>query len=241
MNNKLLIGGIIVIVGGLLIAGKFMANQRPSAGTALVHNISANSNNAKLAPDFTLQKLGGGTISLSEFIGKKPVVIDFWASWCPNCRRDMPNLNRFYEKYKDRKVVTFCTGGIRCEFATPQLVTAGFKSENLYQLEGGVIKYAQKYGDEGYFEGKCFVFDDRIAIAVDKTPNAKIVGQCAICGSANDIYRNCSRAECNKLFLACDNCWETLNHACSEYCAEVIKDPTKIRPERVKVVSHRNK
>ncbi|MEK7193474.1 MAG: TlpA disulfide reductase family protein [Patescibacteria group bacterium] len=102
MNNKLLIGGIIVIVGGLLIAGRFTTNPTPSAGTASVHNLSANSNNAKSAPDFTLQKLGGGTISLSEFIGKKPVVVDFWASWCPNCRRDMPNLNRFYEKYKDR-------------------------------------------------------------------------------------------------------------------------------------------
>ncbi|MBI3335438.1 MAG: TlpA family protein disulfide reductase, partial [Candidatus Portnoybacteria bacterium] len=54
------------------------------------------------APDFILQKLGGGMITLSEFKGKKPVVVDFWASWCPNCRRDMPNLNRFYEKYKDK-------------------------------------------------------------------------------------------------------------------------------------------
>ncbi|MBI2035274.1 MAG: TlpA family protein disulfide reductase [Candidatus Liptonbacteria bacterium] len=73
----------------------------PSAGTASVQNsISAGSTHT--APDFTLQKLGGGTISLSEFRGKKPVVVDFWASWCPNCRRDMPNLSRFYEKYKDK-------------------------------------------------------------------------------------------------------------------------------------------
>ncbi len=54
------------------------------------------------APNFSLERLGGGIISLSDYRGKKPVVLDFWASWCPNCRRDMPNLNRFYEKYKDQ-------------------------------------------------------------------------------------------------------------------------------------------
>jgi len=101
MSNKLLIGGVVLVIAGLLVFGGFNSNHTPSAGTASVQNsISAGSTHT--APDFTLQKLGGGTISLSEFRGKKPVVVDFWASWCPNCRRDMPNLNRFYEKYKDK-------------------------------------------------------------------------------------------------------------------------------------------
>lgn len=155
--------------------------------------------------------------------------------------RDLDENLDFYEQYKDKKVVTFCTGGIRCEFATPQLFLAGFKPENVCQLEGGIIKYAQKYGDDGFFEGKCFVFDDRIVIDVDKTKNAKVVGKCAICENLNDVYRNCNNAECNKLFLACNGCWENLGHACSDYCKIVIKDPSKMRPERVKVLSHRNK
>ncbi|MBI4123119.1 MAG: redoxin domain-containing protein [Parcubacteria group bacterium] len=101
MSSKLLIGGVVLVVAGLLIFGRFNSNNTPSAGTASVQN-SISAGSIHTAPDFTLQKLGGGTISLSEFKGKKPVVVDFWASWCPNCRRDMPNLNRFYEKYKDR-------------------------------------------------------------------------------------------------------------------------------------------
>jgi len=54
------------------------------------------------APDFSLSTVDGGTINLSEFLGKKPVVLDFWTSWCPNCRRDMPKLSKMYEKHKDK-------------------------------------------------------------------------------------------------------------------------------------------
>jgi len=101
----IIIGAVIMIVGGLLILGKFPSNN-PISVAALIHNSTSDSStkgvSTNLAPDFTLQKLGGGAITLSEFKGQKPVVIDFWASWCPNCRRDMPNLNRFYEKYKDK-------------------------------------------------------------------------------------------------------------------------------------------
>lgn len=106
MSNKTLIVGAIILSGGLLFFARWYgggALQTPNSRA----NIHSQANigsavNSQSAPDFSLAKLGGGTISLSEFKGKKPVVVDFWASWCPNCRRDMPSLNRFYEKYKDK-------------------------------------------------------------------------------------------------------------------------------------------
>ena len=105
MNNKILIGGAVLIFGAMLIVGGLYRGSTAYTNSSLIHN-GASADRAlatnDAAPDFTLQKLNGGTISLSEFRGKKPVVVDFWASWCPNCRRDMPNLNRFYEKYKDK-------------------------------------------------------------------------------------------------------------------------------------------
>ena len=101
MSNKVIIGGVVLVVVGLLVVGRFYSdNTAPQS--ASVHNSVPGTASQNPAPNFTLQKLGGGTITLSEFKGKKPVVVDFWASWCPNCRRDMPNLNRFYEKYKDK-------------------------------------------------------------------------------------------------------------------------------------------
>ena len=80
MSNKLLIGGVIIIAVGLLIWGGLSNNGAPASGTASVQNSVSTGSNAHPAPDFTLQKLGGGTISLAEFKGKKPVVVDFWAS-----------------------------------------------------------------------------------------------------------------------------------------------------------------
>lgn len=101
MSNKILIGGAILVAIGLLVVGKLYRGHTVSQSASVHNSVSETALQKNLVPDFTLQKLNGGTITLSEFKGKKPVVVDFWASWCPNCRRDMPNLNRFYEKYKD--------------------------------------------------------------------------------------------------------------------------------------------
>lgn len=105
MNSKFLIGVIIFVAAGLLIFGRLYRDNKnrvsilnPSINSASIEGVVSKN----IAPDFTLKKLNDDFITLSEFRGKKPVVVDFWASWCPNCRRDMPNLNSFYQKYKDK-------------------------------------------------------------------------------------------------------------------------------------------
>ncbi len=141
------------------------------------------------------------------------------------------HIGWYKENFMGKKIVTFCTGGIRCEPATAFLLQHGFDPKNLYQLEGGIVKYAEKYGNDGFYEGKCFVFDDRIAVPVNTSDTAVIVGKCKHCGTKNDTYRNCANRFCNALFLACDMCNATFTNACSEAChVRVTSDTTSMRP-----------
>jgi len=95
--NKIIIGiGVAAVLGigaFALTRSTEAPNSQPSAGAAPA---------ATPAPDFSLQKLGGGTIALADYKGKKPVILDFWATWCPNCARDIPHQEAWYEKYKDK-------------------------------------------------------------------------------------------------------------------------------------------
>lgn len=157
--------------------------------------------------------------------------------------RDLKDCMDFYDQFKGKKIVMFCTGGIRCEPASALFIKYGFDRKNVYHLEGGIVKYAEKYGNDGFYEGKCFVFDERIAVPVNTSPDAKIVGNCLHCNTNIDIYRNCANKYCNKLFIACDVCNEKMINTCSNECVEVIQNPTNIRPPHTNDVHslHRNK
>lgn len=157
--------------------------------------------------------------------------------------RELKENMDFYRQFKDKKIVMFCTGGIRCEPASAYFLANGFDPKKLFQLEGGIVKYAEKYGDEGYYEGKCFVFDERLALPVDTTPNGKIIGNCLHCKGACDVYRNCDNRHCNKLFIGCHECTKAFENTCSDTCKEIVKNPTEVRPARANHIKamHRNK
>lgn len=104
---------------------------------------------------------------------------------------------------KNKKVVTYCTGGIRCEKATALLAEEGFS--DVYQLEGGIVKYLEKYPD-GHFIGKNFVFDDRMVTNTDTKSGSKVLGKCAHCKKASDRYIDCVKPDCHQLFICCKAC-----------------------------------
>ena len=130
--------------------------------------------------------------------------------------RDFPAMINELAQYKDKKIVTYCTGGIKCEKASALLLHEGF--ENVYQLHGGIIKYGKEAGGED-FEGKCYVFDNRVAVDVN-TVNPVVISTCRNCGSNTIKMINCANPECNEHFTQCDACGEKLDGACSALCQE---------------------
>jgi UPF0176 protein len=115
---------------------------------------------------------------------------------------------------KDKKVLMYCTGGIRCEKFSVLMEKKGFKE--VYQLHGGIINYAQRIGD-AHYKGKCFVFDDRLAVPVEKNQKEP-VGRCEITGQPCDTYLNCANLNCNNLFLCSPDGAKKYQGCCSPEC-----------------------
>jgi len=120
---------------------------------------------------------------------------------------------------KNKKVLMYCTGGIRCEKFSILMKKKGFKE--VYQLDGGIINYAQK--EKGaHFLGKCFVFDDRLAVSVNKEDN-ELVAYCEITKDPCDTYINCANMDCNKLFICSKQGAMQMQGCCSQHCMQSAK------------------
>jgi len=121
-----------------------------------------------------------------------------------------------YQDIKDKPVITYCTGGIRCEVLSSLMKNRGFKE--VYQIDGGIVKYGEKYKDQGLWEGSLYVFDGRMGLKF--SDQAKDIGVCIHCQGKTSNYENCANLACNNLVLICDSC-KTSKETCSDACQKV--------------------
>lgn len=114
-----------------------------------------------------------------------------------------------YDWMKDKPVVAYCTGGIRCEVLTPLMKHRGF--EEVYQLDGGIVRYGERYGNSGLWEGSLYVFDGRMhtEFGAPEDPDFVQVGHCAHCGAPTNQFYNCgNEPACRRQYLSCEECRE---------------------------------
>jgi UPF0176 protein len=107
-----------------------------------------------------------------------------------------------YDHLKDKPVVTYCTGGIRCEVLSALMRNRGFNE--VYQITGGIVRYGEEFGNDGLWEGSLYIFDGRMT--QDFGDDTAVIGVCESCGTATNTFRNCSDPACRELSLLCQNC-----------------------------------
>jgi len=117
-----------------------------------------------------------------------------------------------YDHLKDKPIVTYCTGGIRCEVLSAVMKTRGFKE--VYQIDGGIITYGNEIGDDGLWEGALHTFDNRMSLKFSE--RSKSIGQCEDCSGAATRFYDCPKVPCNALNLLCAKCAQGMS---SQICS----------------------
>ena len=120
-----------------------------------------------------------------------------------------------YDHLKGQPVVTYCTGGIRCEVLSSLMTDRGFGE--VYQLEGGIVRYGEAYGDDGLWDGSLYVFDQRMS--VDFSDHAAVLGHCQVCGAGTKNMLNCRDLSCREQLVACPDCVALAAPACATHAA----------------------
>jgi UPF0176 protein len=155
----------------------------------------------------------------------------FKGAICPDVdtfREELQVAEDLMHDQKDKNLLMYCTGGIRCEKASAWMKHKGF--QNVFQLEGGIIKYAQEVktlGLENKFIGKNFVFDERLGERI----SPDIIASCHQCGQACDDHTNCKNDGCHLLFIQCKTCAEKYKGCCSDECKDIIALPIEAQRE----------
>jgi UPF0176 protein len=143
-------------------------------------------------------------------------------------REQLPMAVEMLKDNKDKNIVMYCTGGIRCEKASAYMLHAGFN--NVYHLEGGIINYAQQIkqtNEPSKFIGKNFVFDERLGERITED----IIASCHQCGQPADTHTNCKNSACHLLFIQCPTCATEFSGCCSQACKNVYTLPIEQQKE----------
>lgn len=149
----------------------------------------------------------------------------FVGAFCPDAdtfREELPMVIEALKDKKDKKIIMYCTGGVRCEKASAYLKHHGFKDVN--QLHGGIIDYVRQIKAEGLpskFIGKNFVFDERVGERITDD----IIAQCHQCGQPCDTHVNCANDDCHLLFIQCEKCVKTMKGCCTPECMHIASLP----------------
>jgi UPF0176 protein len=153
----------------------------------------------------------------------KPDVVTF--------RESLPIIADMLDEHRDKNIVMYCTGGIRCEKASAYFKHKGY--EKVFQLNGGIIEYARQVAKEelkNKFIGKNFVFDERMGECI----SSDVIANCHQCGEPCDTHVNCANDACHILFIQCENCSEMHAGCCSDECSDFIKLPPEVQKEERK-------
>ena len=144
-------------------------------------------------------------------------------------REQLPMAVDMMKADKDKNIIMYCTGGIRCEKASAFMLHNGFK--NVFHLEGGIINYVNQSKEKGLpnkFHGKNFVFDQRLGERITE----EIISQCHQCGKPADTHVNCVNDACHLLFIQCDACHQKMEGTCSKACLDFIHLPAEVQKEK---------
>jgi UPF0176 protein len=196
-------------------------------------------------PDFDVTKCGQH-VNAEEFnkLASDPntVIVDmrnhyesevghFKNAICPDVdtfREELQIAEDIMNEHKDKNLLMYCTGGIRCEKASAWMKYKGFK--NVFQLEGGIIHYTRQVKEnnlENKFIGKNFVFDERLSERITED----IISHCHQCGSPADSHTNCRNHGCHLLFIQCEECAKKYDGCCSTPCQDIINLPEEKQKE----------
>jgi len=143
-------------------------------------------------------------------------------------RQQLPMAVEMMQPHKDKNIIMYCTGGIRCEKASAYMLHNGFN--NVFHLEGGIINYAGQVKEAGLkseFIGKNFVFDDRLGERITED----VIAKCHQCGKPADTHTNCKNDGCHLLFIQCDECAKKYDGCCSTVCQSIYNLPPEAQKE----------